>query len=116
MAACVSIWGLWQTCEIIQRHPESRGQANMIDNMTVKQSRIALVTGAAGALGAAIAKALLGEGHRVILADYDTKAVAPLAAELGDDIYPIAFDVSNPAEVKSACERSAPKSARSTFW
>ena len=32
-------------------------------------SRVAMVTGVGGAMGAAIARALLAEGHRVVLAD-----------------------------------------------
>jgi 3-oxoacyl-[acyl-carrier protein] reductase len=68
------------------------------------KKRIAMVTGAAGALGAAIARALLAEGHRVVLGDYDPKTLSAVAAELGGDVLPLAFDVSDVAQVKTACD------------
>ena len=73
-------------------------------NTLTKQSRLALVTGAGGALGAAIARALVDEGHRVVVADYARPAVQALAEELGGAAFPIAFDVSKEHEVKAACE------------
>src|SRR5688572_5636189 len=69
------------------------------------EPRIALVTGAAGALGAAISRALLGDGHRVVLADQDETAVNALAAELGSETLPVAFDVSDEKQLKMGCDR-----------
>ena len=68
------------------------------------ESRIALVTGAGGALGAAIARALLAEGHRVVLTDADQGALSAVAKELGEGTLPVAFDVSDAAAVKAACD------------
>jgi 3-oxoacyl-[acyl-carrier protein] reductase len=62
------------------------------------------VTGAGGALGAAVARALLAEGHRVVLGDNQKAALDAVAADLEDRVLPLVFDVSNPAEVKAACE------------
>jgi 3-oxoacyl-[acyl-carrier protein] reductase len=67
--------------------------------------RVALVTGAAGALGAAIARALLAEGHRVALGDNDGAALRASAQGLGDHVLPLVFDVSDPKEVKASCEK-----------
>lgn len=47
------------------------------------ENRTALVTGAAGRLGKAIAEVYLREGASVMLADIDATRVAALAAELG---------------------------------
>jgi 3-oxoacyl-[acyl-carrier protein] reductase len=69
-----------------------------------KKSRLALVTGAGGALGSAIARALVAEGHRVVLADYDGSALAAISEELGSQAFSIEFDVSKEQEVKRACE------------
>jgi 3-oxoacyl-[acyl-carrier protein] reductase len=69
-----------------------------------EKKRIAFVTGAAGALGIAIARALLKEGYRVVLADYDAKTLNAVATELGGDTLPLAFDVSDAAQVKTACD------------
>ncbi|OLL19155.1 MULTISPECIES: SDR family NAD(P)-dependent oxidoreductase [unclassified Rhodococcus (in: high G+C Gram-positive bacteria)] len=46
---------------------------------------IAVVTGAAGGMGAAIARKLHADGRRVLLADIDTAGVEALAAELSPD-------------------------------
>lgn len=72
-----------------------------------QQQRVAFVTGAGGTLGAAIARALLAEGHRVVLADSNARALEQVAAELGPDAFPLVFDVSNEAEVNAACEQAA---------
>jgi len=76
----------------------------MINHKIKHKSRVALVTGAGGALGMATARALAAEGHRVVIADYDRVALDVLAAELGDAALPIVFDVSQSGEVKGACE------------
>src|SRR6266536_3383872 len=69
-----------------------------------KKTRVAFVTGAGGSMGAAIARALVAEGHRVVLADNDAKTVAGVAAELGADAFPLTLDVSDPSQVKTACD------------
>jgi 3-oxoacyl-[acyl-carrier protein] reductase len=65
-----------------------------------------MVTGAAGALGVATARALVAEGHRVVLADVELGALEALATELGAEgtTLPVAFDISDAAAVKAACE------------
>jgi 3-hydroxy acid dehydrogenase/malonic semialdehyde reductase len=55
----------------------------------------ALVTGAAGGMGTAIAKALLRDGHRVVLADRDAKGLAALAAELGPASHALNLDIAD---------------------
>lgn len=69
--------------------------------------RVALVTGGAGALGAAAAKALREDEYRVVLADVQQDRVASVAREIGDDVVPIAFDVSSPDEAQDAVEKIA---------
>lgn len=78
-------------------------------SMFKSKSRVAFVTGAAGALGAAIARALLAEGHRVVLADTNAAALDALAKELGANTLPLAFDVSDASQVKAACESARKK-------
>jgi 3-oxoacyl-[acyl-carrier protein] reductase len=72
--------------------------------LQTKKTRVAMVTGAAGALGEAIARALLAEGHRVAVVDYDDKALAQVASALGGDVLAVTCDVSDPEQVKAACE------------
>ncbi len=66
-------------------------------------ARVALVTGAAGPMGLATAKALQADGHRVALGDIDGKKVERLAAEIGG--FPVAFDVADVNAARAACER-----------
>jgi 3-oxoacyl-[acyl-carrier protein] reductase len=62
------------------------------------EGKLALVTGAARGIGAAIARRLRGEGAEVVVNDLDRAAAEKLASELGGDA--IAADVSNAAAVQ----------------
>ncbi len=59
--------------------------------------RTALVTGAASGIGLAIAKALLAEGVRVALADWDSEALEKSVSGLGDHAMAISLDVTDRA-------------------
>jgi 3-oxoacyl-[acyl-carrier protein] reductase len=67
--------------------------------------RTALVTGAGGGLGAAIARALAAHACRVHLADTQLEAVSQVAAECGADAQALALDVGDAAAVASAVDR-----------
>lgn len=58
------------------------------------QGRIVLVTGAAGAIGAAIARAFAAQGASLMLVDRDAEAVAALRASLGRDHRAVAYDIT----------------------
>ena len=47
--------------------------------------RVALITGGAGSIGAATARALVDAGARVVLADQDAAGLTATVAELGDE-------------------------------
>ncbi len=66
--------------------------------------KTALVTGASGGLGSAIAKALHGQGARVALSGTRREALERLAGELGDRAYVLPCDLSD----KSAVEALVP--------
>lgn len=70
--------------------------------------QIALVTGAAGGMGAAISKALLQSGHRVILADRDADAVRKLAAEFGEAVLALPLDITDKAAVDGILDNLPP--------
>jgi len=59
----------------------------------------ALVTGAAGGMGRAIAKALIAEGHKVVLADRDLQNLKSFATELGAKAFALALDVTDASAV-----------------
>jgi len=62
--------------------------------------RVALVTGGAGAIGAAIVRALADAGARVAVADLSREAAAAVAAPLGG--MGLALDVTRPDSVSAA--------------
>lgn len=61
--------------------------------------RTALVTGAAGGIGAATARRLAAADWRVVLVDKDRAAVEALCAELGSTCWPLALDITDFAAV-----------------
>jgi 3-oxoacyl-[acyl-carrier protein] reductase len=67
------------------------------------ESRVALVTGAAGPMGLATAKALRADGHRVAMADLNGEKVGRLAKEIGATA--ITLDVADINAVRAASER-----------
>jgi len=66
------------------------------------RGRTALVTGAAGGIGSAAARALIAEGARVALLDRDAGSLAALARDLGDAASIHAVDVTDEHRVASA--------------
>ena len=71
--------------------------------------RVAVVTGAAGVIGAAIARAFVEAGVRVVLGDVRRDVLERLAAELGGASVAVAYgcDVTRPDEVRRLV-RTAP--------
>jgi 3-oxoacyl-[acyl-carrier protein] reductase len=72
--------------------------------MTEDKLKLALVTGAAGVLGLATARALADDGYRVIMADIEREKLDQLAESIGSAAYPLVLDVSEPDKVKDASE------------
>ncbi len=63
--------------------------------------RVALVTGGAGAIGAAVCARLAAAGHRVAVADLDAGPAQEVAAGLaGDGHLGLAMDVADTDEVR----------------
>ncbi len=69
------------------------------------RGKIALVTGAAGGIGAAVVRQLVAEGVRVVATDRDEAGVRALAAELGPDVAPFLVDVRSTEAVDSLVAR-----------
>ena len=59
--------------------------------------KTALVTGASGAIGAAIARALHGQGAKVVLSGTRVEALSTLAAALGEGAHVCSADLHDPA-------------------
>ncbi|TDR85497.1 SDR family oxidoreductase [Enterovirga rhinocerotis] len=58
-----------------------------------------LLTGAAGGLGRAMAKAAVSAGHRLVLVDRDEASLAAFAKELGSGVCTIRLDITDAAAV-----------------
>jgi 3-hydroxy acid dehydrogenase/malonic semialdehyde reductase len=66
---------------------------------------IVLITGASAGFGAAIARTLVTEGHKIIAVGRRTDRLADLAHELGRErVLPVTLDVTDRAAVASAIE------------
>jgi len=73
------------------------------------EGKVAIVTGAARGIGAAIASDLASKGARVVLADLNAEAAQQTAARIaadGGDVLALAVDVSSRASTKSLIEQS----------
>jgi 3-oxoacyl-[acyl-carrier protein] reductase len=69
--------------------------------------RAALVTGASGGIGAAVARALHGAGATVALTGTREAPLAALAAELGDRAHVLPCDLADAAAVEALPKRAA---------
>ena len=69
--------------------------------------KAALVTGASGGIGAAIARALHGAGAKVALSGTRVEPLEALAAELGEGAHVLTCDLSDPEAVEALPKRVA---------
>ena len=74
--------------------------------MATLSGRVALVTGAAKGMGAAMSRALVAAGARVAGLDNDGTSLAAHAASLGGAFLPIAADVASIAQCEAAVART----------
>jgi NAD(P)-dependent dehydrogenase (short-subunit alcohol dehydrogenase family) len=65
------------------------------------EERVAIVTGAAAGIGAAIARAFCGEGARVVVADRDSEAAEATAKEIGRAAIAMRLDVTKENQVRA---------------
>jgi 3-oxoacyl-[acyl-carrier protein] reductase len=72
--------------------------------MTDLHDKLAVITGAAGTMGAAAARALHADGCRLALIDIDAAPLEALCTGLGGACLPVVCDISDAAAVAHACE------------
>jgi NAD(P)-dependent dehydrogenase (short-subunit alcohol dehydrogenase family) len=73
--------------------------------MKVFRDRVAVVTGGASGIGKALAKAFLGEGMKVVIADVEAPALDRTVKELGGRVSGVVTDVSDPKSVSALADR-----------
>ena len=66
----------------------------------------ALITGATGGIGAAIAKSLAKQGAKLVLSSTKEDRLKELAAEIGGDVQYIACDLSDAAAVDALFDKA----------
>jgi NAD(P)-dependent dehydrogenase (short-subunit alcohol dehydrogenase family) len=74
--------------------------------------KIAIVTGGAGAIGAATVKRLVKEGARVVIADIDEAAARALAGEVGPNSCAMYFDAGDEKSIESMISRTVSQYGR----
>ena len=67
------------------------------------QGKTALVTGAAGGIGSALAEALCNAGATVALCDINMEALNAVKQKLGENAHVFALDMTNPATFRPIC-------------
>lgn len=68
------------------------------------EGRVAIVTGGANGIGAAIVRRFVAEGASVVVADIDDDAGVALVAELGDSTRFVHLDVGDPDQWRAAVD------------
>src|SRR5690606_27938831 len=68
--------------------------------------QVALVTGGAGAIGAATAKLFAAQGAHVVVVDLDGEKAKAVAKEAGNGSIGVSADVTDPASVRAAFDRA----------
>jgi 3alpha(or 20beta)-hydroxysteroid dehydrogenase len=72
--------------------------------MGILSGDVALISGAAGGIGLAAARAFLAEGAKVVLGDLDTDRLEAAVAALGADVAGVRLDVTSRASWAAAVE------------
>lgn len=80
--------------------------------MDANTTRVALVGGGAGGIGAAVAAALTGSGHRVVLAGRTEPTLKETAAALGDAADHLVCDLADPSAAVAAAEEVTARHGR----
>jgi rhamnose utilization protein RhaD (predicted bifunctional aldolase and dehydrogenase)/NAD(P)-dependent dehydrogenase (short-subunit alcohol dehydrogenase family) len=68
--------------------------------------QVALITGGAGAIGAATAKAFARDGAHVVVLDIDASNAEKVAKDIGNQSIGLACDVTDPASVRAAFDNA----------
>ena len=82
---------------------------SLTDNARMLEGKSALVTGAAGAIGAAVAEVFVANGARVALADRSIAALELVEKRLrsaGGDVVALEMDITSAEEVNAGVNRT----------
>ena len=74
--------------------------------LTNFEGKVAVVTGAASGIGAALAQGFADKGMKVVAADIDAKSAEATAQRIGEAAIAVAVDVADPDSVAALADRS----------
>jgi NAD(P)-dependent dehydrogenase (short-subunit alcohol dehydrogenase family) len=74
--------------------------------------KVALVTGGASGIGAAVVARLAAEGARVVLVDANADGAAEVAERVDGDVYPVEADVSSESDVERSMRAAVERYGR----
>ena len=80
------------------------------------EEKVALVSGGARGIGAAIARAMAEEGARVVFGDLLDEEGEALAEETGPSATYVRHDVTRPADWATPSRRPPTRTANSMYW
>jgi NADP-dependent 3-hydroxy acid dehydrogenase YdfG len=75
-----------------------------------------VITGASAGIGAALARSLATEGHRLVLAARRADALASVANELGSSVHPVITDVTSRASVERLRDEAIGRFGHVDVW
>jgi 3-oxoacyl-[acyl-carrier protein] reductase len=102
----LTIWiPSWHSCNLCGINPKRPHQEEF--TMFDLSGNIALITGASGGIGAAIARALHTSGATVVLHGTRAERLAELAGELGDHAHAVTANLSSREEVAGLVDAAA---------
>lgn len=65
------------------------------------EGKVAIVTGGGGGIGSAVARRIVDEGGRIVIADLFEDSARTAAESLGDAAFAVQFDASDPASIEA---------------
>ena len=77
-----------------------------MENRGLLAGKVAIITGAAGGIGAATAELMLARGASVVLADIAFDRAQQLAGRLGENCRPVELDLASEESIKAMVEKA----------
>lgn len=74
--------------------------------------KVAIVTGGGGGIGSAVARRMVSEGARVVIADLLEQSALSAAEPLGDAVLAMQFDAADPQSVRALIDRTIDRFGR----
>ncbi len=84
--------------------------------MSAAGSKVVVITGASGGIGAALARLLGSQGHRIVLAARRDDALRDVARAIGDNTLPVVTDVTDRASVEKLRDRAIAQFGHVDAW